>query len=372
MAEHHIDDEGLRFGWFIPTAGDTDELADPTRIAASMELFEEVAFAAEQAGFEYVLVPVQTACWEAYISCAFVAARTERLSMLLAARAGFIAPTVMAKMIATFDQLSGGRVKVNLITGGSAAEMAADGLFVDHDERYAMLDEAVTIMKHAWSGRAFDFDGEHYRIERGLVRPRPLQQPHPPFYLGGSSPAARQVSINHADVHLFWGDHPDRIAAEIAEIDAERIAAGRETPIKFGMRLQVICRETEAEAWEEAHRLVGEVGEAQRRRTRSLFEQSTAAARQQVLADRDDLHVEGHPHLWAGIAQVRVGAGTAVVGNPDQVAATLEEFVGAGCSGFCLSGYPHAQEAARFGRLVMPLFADRLATPVVDEVRAIS
>lgn len=370
MSEHDADDDGLRFGWFIPTAGDTEQLGDPTQMPPSMELFESVAHAAEEAGFEYVLVPVQTACWEAYISCAFVAARTKRLSMLLAARAGFIEPTVMAKMISTFDQLSGGRVKVNLITGGSAAEMAADGLHIDHDDRYAMLDEAVTIMKKAWTERHFDFDGRFYQIEKGLVLPRPLQQPHPPFYLGGSSPAARKVSISHADVHLFWGDHPKRVQAEISEIDAERIAAGRDRPIKFGMRLQVICRESEAEAWEEAHRLVEGVGESQRRRVRALFEQSTAGSRQQALADEDDLHVEGHPHLWAGIAQWRPGAGTAVVGNPEQVAATLDEFIDAGCSGFCLSGYPHVEEAERFGRLVMPHFADRLATPVVDEVRA--
>jgi len=331
-----------------------------------MELFEQVAFAAERAGFEYVLVPVQTACWEAYISCAFVAAKTEKLSLLLAARAGFIAPTVMAKMISTFDQLSGGRVKVNLITGGSATEMAADGLFSDHDERYAMLDEAVSIMKLAWTERRFDFAGDHYRVEGGLVLPRPLQQPYPPFYLGGSSPAARQVSINHANVHLFWGDHPRRVAAEIAQIDQERIAAGRQDPIKFGMRLQVICRETEAEAWEAAERLTAGIGDAQRRRTRALFDQSTAGTRQQSLADEDDLHVDGHPHLWAGIAQWRPGAGTAVVGNPEQVAATLEEFIDVGCTGFCLSGYPHVEEAERFGSLVMPHFAERLATPVAE------
>lgn len=362
-------DPGLRFGWFIPTAGDTDRLADPTQTAPSLELFQRVATAAENAGFEYVLVPVQTACWEAYISCAFVAARTERISMLLAARAGFIAPTVMAKMISTFDQLSGGRVKVNLITGGSAAEMAADGLFEDHDDRYELLDEAVTIMKRAWteSGR-FDHSGPGYRIEGGMVLPKPLQRPHPPIYLGGASAAARKVSIHHADVHLFWGDHPDRIAEQIGEIEAERHAAGRKRPLAYGMRLQVICRDSEAEAWEAAYELVEGGTDAQRRKIRTLWDQSTAGGRQQQLADADDLHVEGHPHLWAGIARLRPGAGTAVVGNPEQVAATLEEYVAAGCRGFCLSGYPHDSEAERFGRLVMPHFAGRTAVPAINRI----
>jgi alkanesulfonate monooxygenase len=360
----------IRFGWFIPTAGDTDELMDPTKTVPSMEMFERVAKAAENAGFEYVLVPVQSACWEAYISCAFVAARTERISLLLAARAGFIAPTLMAKMISTFDHLSRGRVKINLITGGSAAEMAADGLFAEHDDRYAMLDEAVTVMKKAWTTKGrFDFEGDHYRVEQGVVRPTPLQQPHPPFYLGGSSPAARKVSINHADVHLFWGDHPDRIAELIGEIEQERIAAGRERTLAYGMRLQIICRQTETEAWEAAHHLVDGVTDARRQSIRNLWDQSTAGKRQQELADADTLHVEGHPHLWAGIAQLRPGAGTAVVGNPQQVAATLDEFVAAGCTGFCLSGYRHDEEAERFGRLVMPYFEGRIATPTADEFR---
>ena len=335
---------------------------DPTRTVPSLELFERVTSAAEVAGFDYVLVPVQSACWEAYMSCAFVAARTDRISFLLAARAGFIAPTIMAKMISTFDQLSGGRVKVNLITGGSATEMAADGLFADHDERYAILDEAVTIMKTAWTTRGrFDFEGVHHRIEHGLVRPFPLQQPHPPFYLGGASSAAQRVSIRHADVHLFWGDHPRRIEAMIDRIEEQRSAAGRLRPLGYGMRLQIICRETEEEAWRAADHLLSGMTDTRRRSIRTLWDQSTAGRRQQELADGESLHVEGHPHLWAGIAQLRPGAGTAIVGDPEQVIATLEEFIAVGCTDFCLSGYRHDTEAERFGRLVMPHFADRLA-----------
>src|SRR5690606_20908783 len=112
----------------------------------SLELFTRVATAAERAGFEYALVPVQTLCWEAWVSCAMVSARTERIKMLVAARPGLIAPTVMAKMISTFDQLSGGRLSINLIAGGGYDEMAADGDFHTHDERYEMMDETVTIM----------------------------------------------------------------------------------------------------------------------------------------------------------------------------------------------------------------------------------
>ncbi|MDY7102035.1 MAG: LLM class flavin-dependent oxidoreductase [Actinomycetota bacterium] len=366
------DDPGLRFGWFVPTSGDTAHLGrSAVEIPPSLDHFLDVALAAERAGFEYLLVPVQTACWEAYVTCSFLAARTERIAPLLAARAGFVAPTVMAKMLTTFDQLSQGRLKVNLITGGSAAEMAADGLFADHDERYDLLDETVELMKQVWTadGRV-DFAGRHHRVDGALVLPRPYQRPHPPIYLGGASEAAKDVSVRHADVHLFWGDTPARIAAEVADLHRRAALSGRTAPLRAGMRLQVIVREREADAWDAAHELVAGASDHRRDKVRALWDQSTANMRQQELADAEDLHVGGHPHLWAGIARLRPGAGVAVVGDPDQVAATLDEFVEAGCRDFCLSGYPHDVEATRFGSLVMERFAGRIATPVVDLVRA--
>jgi len=144
----------LEFGWFIPTYGDSTTVGDPsTLVPPSADLFVKVARAAEDAGFDYALVPVATECWDAWITTAVLAAHTSRLTLLCAARPGLIAPTVMAKMVATFDQLSGGRVSVNLIAGGSEEELAADGAFYDHDQRYEVMDETVTLMKAAWAAR---------------------------------------------------------------------------------------------------------------------------------------------------------------------------------------------------------------------------
>jgi hypothetical protein len=178
-----------------------------------------IAKAAERAGFEYALVPVQTMCYEAWITCAMISAQTERMKMLVAIRAGFIAPTVMAKMFTTFDQLSKGRIYANLIAGGGAAELAADGCYYAHDDRYAVMDETVTLMKRCWTEpKKFDHEGRFFKAEGVRVFPRPYQQPHPPFYLGGMSEAAKEISAKHAHVHLFWGDTPERIAGEIADL----------------------------------------------------------------------------------------------------------------------------------------------------------
>jgi alkanesulfonate monooxygenase len=164
------------------------------------------------------------------------------------------------------------------------------------------------------------------------------------------------MSAKHSDVHLFWGDLPERIAANIAEIREMASAHGREGVIGFGMRLQVICRENEKDAWEAADILVRNATERQKQEMKTLYNNSAANQRVQQLArEHGDLLL---PHLWTGITKVRPGAGIAVVGNPAQCAGTLQQFIDAGCHSFCLSGYLHDEEAERFGRLVRPILAE--------------
>ncbi|MGI8927183.1 MAG: LLM class flavin-dependent oxidoreductase [Tepidiformaceae bacterium] len=358
-------DAPLRFGWYIPTHGDGRTVADPaTFIPPDMDLFMRVAHAAEDAGFEYALVPVAPGCYEAWISTAMMSAKTERLTMLVAARPGLIAPTVTAKMVSTFDHLSGGRVSVNLIAGGGIEEMAADGVFLGHDERYEVIDETVTLMKRVWAeDEPVNFEGKHFRVEKAVVRPRPLQQPHPPFYIGGISPAAQDVGAKHADVYLFWGNTPEQIRQDRAAVHSRAAAYGRTDSLRYGMRLQVLVRETEEQAWRDADALIATASERMRQvRMTGMGQESHADGRMRALAIEtaaDNYRIA--PNLWAGLTTVRHGAGVMMVGNPAQVAATIQEFIDAGCSEFCLSGYPHDEEAERFGRLVMPYFRHAMA-----------
>ncbi|NUL49287.1 LLM class flavin-dependent oxidoreductase [Cellulosimicrobium funkei] len=347
----------IDLGWFIPTMGDTTRIGDPAAATPpSLDLFTHIARTAEDAGFTYLLVPVMPECYEAYISCAMVSARTERIDMLVAARAGFIAAPVMAKMLSTFDQLSGGRLRVNLITGGDSAEMAADGLFYDHDERYDLLTETVEVLKDAWTrDEPFDVDGRYVTARGVSVQPKPAQRPHPPLYLGGMSPAARKLCAAHADVHLFWGDTPANIARHVEDMTARAAEKGR--TLDFGMRLQVVVRDTEAAAWAAAEELISSADDEHQQSVKGRWSESHANDRMKELARAEGQMVD--EHLWSGIATVRHGAGIAIVGDPEQVAAKIGEFVDAGCSSFCLSGYPHAEEAERFGRLVMPLLRER-------------
>jgi alkanesulfonate monooxygenase len=260
-------------------------------------------------------------------------------------------------MISTFDQMSGGRICVNLIAGQNESEVEGEGVRYGKEERYALMEEEVSILKALWTTRGpLNFAGKFHTLSGAHIRPRPLQQPFPKFYLGGGSRQAWEMSAKHSDVHLFWGDLPERIAANIAEIRQMAKAHDRENDVGFGMRLQVICREQEKDAWEAADILVRDATERQKQEIKTLYNNSAANQRVQQLArEHGDLLL---PHLWTGITRVRPGAGIAVVGNPAQCAATLQQFIDAGCHSFCLSGYLHDEEAERFGRLIRPILAE--------------
>ena len=350
----------LEFGWFLPTAGDTTAYGVASaQVGSSLALFDRVVQAAEAAGFEYMLVPVQTACWEAWISSAVMVARSKSIRMLVAARPSYINPVLLTKMISTFDQLSGGRICVNLIAGQSEAENASEGIKWGKEERYEIMDEEVSILKALWTAKGpVNFDGKFHQLKGAQIRPYPLQQPYPKFYLGGGSRQAWEISAKHSDVHLFWGDTYDRIRANMAEIRAMAAGHGRESEIGFGMRLQIVCRASEKEAWEFAHELVGHASEAQKAFVKERFATSEANRRVRELAATGEV-IERN--LFTGITKVRPGAGIAVVGTPEQCAETLQDFIDLGCHSFCLSGYLHDEEAERFGRLIRPLLAARNA-----------
>ena len=350
----------VEFGWFIPTYGDGATLTDPSSmVPPSNELFARVAQTAEDAGFEYLLVPVAFACWEAWITTAMMIPQTTSIDMLVAARPGVIAPTMMAKMISTFDQLSGGRIRINLIAGGGVRESRADGVYLDHDERYELMDETVTLMKQCWAEqRPFDFEGRHLKVERADVRPKPVQQPHPPFYIGGVSPAAVDVGTRHANVYLFWSNTYDQIKAEIDKVNEAAAANGRSGEIRFGLRSHVLVRETTEEARRDAVALIADASERMRStRQKQMGNQSQADAqmREVSLASAETDYWLSDT-LWAGITTIRHGAGVTIVGNPEQVIETIQGYIDLGITSFCLSGYPHDEEAERFGRLVMPAF----------------
>lgn len=361
--------DGVTFGWFLPSSGDAVSLGDPKgRIPASRAVLDEIVEAVDTGGFKYMLIPVNTTCWEASILASYYVARTRNVAPLIALRAGYVNPALSARMFATLDQMAEGRLCINLIAGINDDEAVADGVHDPKVVRYEKMDEEVEIMKRLWSStEPINYVGKHYQVNQ-VVEPKPFQKPHPPFFLGGGSPQAAEISAKHSTVHLFWGDKPEVIATKVSEMKALAARHGREDALSFGMRLQIICRDTEREAWDEAWRLIRGASRFNfvNMRTGSaavegIRRTSDANRRVWELLEQSGDDMKIHPHLWTGISTVRIGAGIAVVGNPAQVAATLQEFVDAGCSTFCLSGYPHAEAARIFSSKVMPYFEGRIA-----------
>jgi alkanesulfonate monooxygenase len=353
----------IDFGWFLPTMGDAEVIGPPTR-EPTLDYLVRVAKAAEDAGFVFALVPVGTTCQDAWLASALVAGRTEKLKFLVAMRPGFIAPTVAAKMSNTLDQMTHGRVLINVVTGGFPAELNADGDFTDHDERYVRTQEFIRVVRKAWlEEKRWDHEGKYYRVQGANVFPKPYQQPCPPFYFGGASDAAKSVGAEETDVYLLWGETLPMVQERIADMRERASAVGR--TLRFGMRIHVLVRETEEEAWAAADALIANIPENfqdMMDKITSKTDSEGEKRQQQMRKENEELVLA--PNLWAGIGKARLGVGTALVGSGENVAARLQEYVDAGIDTFILSGYPHLEEAQRFGKYVMPHFAGQRSEPV--------
>jgi alkanesulfonate monooxygenase len=352
--------------WFLPTHGDGRYLgtAQGSR-AVDLAYLRQIAQASEALGFDGVLLPTGRSCEDAWIVAAAMVAATDRLRFLVAVRPGIIAPTTSARMTSTLDRLSGGRVLLNVVTGGDPAESEGDGVFLTHDERYAATTEFLAVYKRVLAGETVDYEGRHLRVRGAKLLYPPVQRPHPALYLGGSSPSAHDVAARDADVYLTWGEPPDAVAAKIADVRARAAKHGR--TLRFGLRVHVIVRETQRAAWEAAEDLIRYLDDASIGAAQKALAHFESEGQRRMAAlhggHRDRLEVS--PNLWAGVGLVRGGAGTALVGDPETVARRMLEYAELGIDTFILSGYPHLEEAYRVRELLFPLL------PVTSRSRAV-
>jgi alkanesulfonate monooxygenase len=189
--------------WFLPTHGDGRHLG--TTIGArpiSFNYLRQIAQAADELGFFGVLLPTGRSCEDSWVTASAVAPSTERLRYLVAVRPGLQSPTVAARMTATLDRISQGRLLINVVTGGDPLENKGDGIFLDHDERYEVTREFLAVYTALLKGETVEFKGKHLHIEDGRLFFPSVQKPHPPLYFGGSSPAGIDVAADAIDKYL--------------------------------------------------------------------------------------------------------------------------------------------------------------------------
>ena len=342
--------------WFLPTHGDGRYLG--TSLGgrrADFRYLRQVAQAADDLGYTGVLLPTGKSCEDSWVIASALVTYTETLKFLVAVRPGLQSPTVAARMVATLDRISNGRLLINIVTGGNPVENGGDGLFLDHDARYELTEEFLVVFRRLLAGEHVTFEGKHLRIDDGHLLFPAVQAPHPPLYFGGSSGKATEVAARTIDKYLTWGEPPAQVGDKLRHVAGLAAGAGRR--LSFGIRLHVIVRDTSAQAWDAADDLIRHLGEAEIARAQATFAHMDSVGQRRMAelhgGRRDRLEVS--PNLWAGVGLARGGAGTALVGDPETVAARIREYMALGIDTFILSGYPHLEEAYRFADLVFPL-----------------
>jgi alkanesulfonate monooxygenase len=340
----------------LVAARNPSEAGDRAADAFDLDYLRVFAKAHEEGGFDRVLIGYGSTSPDGLHLGTYVTAVTERLGVMLAHRPGFVAPTLAARTLATIDRLSRGRASVHIISGASDEEQRRDGDFLGKEERYARTEEYVGLLRRLWtSEEPFDHEGKYYRFKGGFVAVKPVQQPHIPIFLGGSSEGAIEAAGRHADIYALFGETLEQVREQVGRVRAAAAANGRE--IRFSLSLRPILADTEAAAWKRADEILARVRRARAAQGLQDFSgtpRSEGSARLLQAAQRGE---RLDKRLWTGVAKA-TGAGgnsTSLVGTPDQVADALLDYYDLGVTTFLIRGFDPLEDAVQYGRELIPL-----------------
>ncbi|MPL68266.1 Alkanesulfonate monooxygenase [bioreactor metagenome] len=358
----------LNIFWFIPTFGDNRYLGSKEQSRVSdFDYVKQVAIAVDTLGYDGVLIPTGRSCEDPFVVASSLIGVTQKLKFLVALRPGLLQPALAARIASTLDRFSNGRVAFNLVAGGDKDELEGDGLFQDSDERYETASEFVDLWKEileaSYEKKLVNFDGKHYKTKNAKLLYPPVQRPHPPLFFGGSSQKAHELAAQKVDLYITWGETPKAVKAKIEDVKEKALKYGR--TLKFGIRLHVIVRDTEEEAWSAAQKLISKLDDEKINASQTALQKLDSEGQRLMTAltnggkarTREELEIS--PNLWAGIGLVRGGCATALVGSAQIVAQRIQEYVDLGIDTFVFSGYPHLEESFRFAELVFPLLPNK-------------
>lgn len=323
---------------------------------------ETVAKAHELAGFDRALLAFHSTSPDSLQVAQHVLTITKKLRVMIAQRPGFTAPTVLARQLATLDQLYEGRVSLHVITGGNAIELRQDGNTVDDkDERYARTSEFLDILRLEWtSEKPFNYSGKYYSVENGFSQVKPLQKGGIYTFVGGGSDAAIEVSGKHADTFALWGESYAQVRDVTGRVRAAAAKHGRPSP-RFSLSVRPILADTEEKAWKKAEEILERATALQDQTGYRRPNHATEGAKRLLAAADQGARID--KRLWTEIAKL-TGANsntTALVGTPEQVAEVFGDYYDLGISHFLIRGFDPLIDAIEYGRELIPLTRELVA-----------
>jgi alkanesulfonate monooxygenase len=348
----------LEVYWYlIPNDGPFPWHPDGQR-EVSYSYLRQMAAAVDHAGFTGALIATNAISHDAWILATSLMSHTERMKFIIAVHPGIVAPAMLAQKAATFDQFSKGRLAINIIAG-DGHQLPPYGIYQDHDGRYEFAEEYWSVWRRLMVGETVSFSGKHLSLRDARLLLEPYQKPHPPLFLGGSSEPAIALAARHADTYLTWGEPPEQAGQKIARV--RMLAAEHGRTLRYGVRLNLIVRETKKEAWDKAQWFLNrmDTGSIESRRIWTTMSDSIGQKRMNDLManepSKNARDLEISPDLWSGFGLIRNGPGTAIVGDPDTVAQRLQEYRDVGFDTFILSGHPLLEETFRVADLLFPV-----------------
>ena len=349
-------------GWIAPRV--SSEIVQPVGPSFSADVIAETAKIHENADFDRALIGYFSNAPDGFMIGAHAASVTTRLQFLLAHRPGFVAPTVAARKLATLDQLSGGRLAIHLIAGGSDSDQIKDGDHTDHATRYRRTDEYTRVLRATWTAtEPFDHKGEFYDISQAFSDVRCRQDPQIPIYGGGGSDAAIAALAPHVDVFMLWGEPLADTAEFMAQVN--QVAATHDRTPTFSVSTRPILASSDKLAWDRAHDILGRI-EGRLNGRQARVPENVGGQRLLASAAAGEHH---DSCLWTRLA-VATGApgnSTALVGSPETVSDALVEYYKLGATSLLIRGYDPLPDAELYGQELIPLVRQKVA--VVDAAR---
>jgi alkanesulfonate monooxygenase len=345
--------------WYIPNTVEAGHRGDDTTSGwGSIEYSTDLALTSEQHGWGGALFGTGWGRPDTFTVATAIAARTTTFKPLVAVRPGYWQPAHFASAAATLDQLTRGRVLVNIVSGLDNLAAYGDGK-ADPRQRYARTEEFLHLVRRLWTEHDVSFEGEFYSVQNSTVAPGPYgadQGRHPTLYFGGASEAAERVSAAEADVQLFWGEPLDGVAERIDRLRTLTDKIGRRhQPLEFGLRITTLVRDTTEQAWHDAETKVEQMAGKAREITWGGGNRRTAVGQRRLLdlAERGEV-LDSCLYTTPGKVGGGGAATTWLVGSADDVAAALQKYRELGISHFVLSDTPYRPEIIRVGDQLLP------------------